>query len=321
MAAYWGHFFHPQDRPLLFMLDQHEQALERALTSMLRGWESQLDVPDLGEAKVRSLLVNYLARVGDQAVIIQDRGWRKLERKDVQSFRAERVAWAQAHGATLAVNLTAQMQKRVASIIAAAEAADLSPDQLRRQIAKIIPALPGITVRTRAELIARTELHNAAMWAQEREALGLAERGAEMIKSWTATMDKRTRPHHRRANGQTKPLDQDFIVGGRRMSRPGDPKGGAHNCIRCRCVARYMPKGYEAEDRQRRAADLIRMARLAGPQGFRAEIAELTAEMDPSLAAAVRAGAGQTAAALEASADALAAVRLAEEGGDQLPGN
>lgn len=299
---------HGSARPLLTMLDAHERALSAALGRILSEWEHALDVPDnKAEAQVLSLLGSYMVRVGDQAVAIQDRQWARPERKDVQTFRAERIAWVRAQGAALAVNLTTQMRARVTRILDAGLAAGIPPDKLRRQIAAVIPALPGISAGRRAEMIARTELHNAATWAQEREALGLAERGAHLVKTWTATMDARTRRAHRAANGQVRELTQDFIVGGRRMSRPGDPRGGAENVIRCRCVARFMPRGHVDEDRQRRAADMLRAARQAGDVAR--EIARMTAEMDPALAKVVNAAA-QADPAYQAS---VAAIRAAWE--------
>lgn len=314
----WGEFIHSDVRPLLHMLDAHEGALARSLGQMIRGWELALNVPEAAEDRAAQLIGAYLVRVGDQAVILQDRAWRKLERKDVQTFRAARIDWARRQGAAMAVGLTASMRRRVADILAAGLKADLTPDQLRRQIREIIPALPGIDAQRRAELIARTELHNAATWAQAHEAKSLAARGAHLVKVWTATMDNRTRRAHRQANGQVREINQDFSVGGARMSRPGDPRGGAHNCVRCRCVCRYIPRGYVAEDRQRRAADMIRVAKRQPAAAFIDEIAAMTELMDPGLAAVVRrdARASEAWAASEAATEAAA-----EAAAVQDPGN
>lgn len=321
MAAHWGQLIHRDVRPLLAMLEAHEGALERTLGQILASWELSLAVPALGEAKLSALIGAYLYRVGDQAVLIQDRAWRRLEKKDVQTFRQARIDWARAHGAELAVNLTGRMRRRIADILAAGLAANLSPDQLRRQMQAIVPALPGISARTRAELIARTELHNAAMRAQELEAQALASHGVIMVKVWTATMDHRTRPAHRQANGQVRQLNQDFNVGGARMSRPGDPRGGARNVIRCRCVARFIPRGYVEEDRYRRAGDMIRVAQRSGATQFIAEIDRLTSEMDPALARVVRAEA-QRSESWAASADAMASAEAAAgRAAQEEPGN
>ena len=60
-----------------------------------------------------------------------------------------------------------------------------------------------------------------------------------MIKRWASTNDGRTRSHHSAANGQQRPMNEDFIVGGAPMAYAGDPKGGARNVINCRCVIIY----------------------------------------------------------------------------------
>lgn len=316
----WGELIHTDARPLVGMLESHEEALTRTLGQTIEGWQRRLDVPDNSRAKLTAILGSYMVRVGDEAVAIQDRQWNRLARKDVQSFRAERIEWVRAHGAELARGLDDQMRARIRSIIEAGAEANVSPDKLRQLLARETPALPGLSPKRRAELIARTELHNAAMWAQEREALGLASRGAVLRKTWTATMDARTRLAHRRCNGQVRELEQDFIVGGARMSRPGDPRGGARNVIRCRCICRYIPASYVEEDHRRRAADMIRVARLAPPRQFRAEIARMTEEMDPGLRRVVMAAA-ESDRAWAASSAALEAARLADDAAMQDPGN
>lgn len=36
------------------------------------------------------------------------------------------------------------------------------------------------------------------------------------------------------------PGNEDFIVGGLPMDGPGDPRGGASQCVACRCRKYYM---------------------------------------------------------------------------------
>jgi hypothetical protein len=100
---------------------------------------------------------------------------------------------------------------------------------------KIIPLS-----RSRAQLIARTEAHNALGFAQHsyhKTVQGAT--GQKLVKQWAATLDGRTRSHHSSANGQTVDMDSDFIVNGAPMSYVGDPRGGASNVINCRCVILY----------------------------------------------------------------------------------
>lgn len=96
--------------------------------------------------------------------------------------------------------------------------------------------------KARARVIARTEMHTAMGFAQEEAAKAT---GLRLVKTWTSTQDGRTRDAHRIADGQTVPVDDNFIVGGESISRPGD--GSAANAVNCRCVAIYSEAPPEAE--------------------------------------------------------------------------
>jgi hypothetical protein len=53
--------------------------------------------------------------------------------------------------------------------------------------------------------------------------------------------ETRSRPEHMRANGQTVPLDQPFIIGGIELDTPGDQMAGApHQTINCRCIVVFV---------------------------------------------------------------------------------
>lgn len=131
-----------------------------------------------------------------------------------------------------------------ALIEASAEAA--SP----RQAIDIITAKIGEGVgRRRAFLIARTETHAAASFANHETA---RQMDLPMRKQWVATNDGRTRSWHSAVNGQTVDLDEDFVVPYKgveyRMKHAGDPNGGAHNVINCRCVIIYLEPEDETID-------------------------------------------------------------------------
>lgn len=108
--------------------------------------------------------------------------------------------------------------------------------------AKVIEERVGGAVgRRRANLIARTETHAAASFANHETAKSF---GVPMRKQWVATNDGRTRSWHSNVNGQTVDIDEDFIVPYKgvpyRMKHTGDPNGGPHNNINCRCVTIYL---------------------------------------------------------------------------------
>ena len=110
------------------------------------------------------------------------------------------------------------------------------------QIARAITAKYNKINLARAKTIARTETHNAAGFANDQYHQDVAYNlGTKLKKKWVATEDERTRTHHAEMN--SKPpidMDEDFIVGGRKMKFAGDPRGGPSNVINCRCVIIYV---------------------------------------------------------------------------------
>lgn len=61
-------------------------------------------------------------------------------------------------------------------------------------------------------------------------------------KSWMTMRDKRVRRTHKEAEGQSRPVNEAFIVGGSRMMYPGDTSLGApiREIANCRCSAMYL---------------------------------------------------------------------------------
>jgi len=136
--------------------------------------------------------------------------------------------------------------------VRAQETAKTTTDDLKRIISKAFenedPA-PVIIKKAlkakglsafRADTIARTETHQAAMYAHKRQienyAAQAASLGVTVKKQWSSVADERTRPWHTDMDGETVGLNEYFIVDGEKMDRPGDPDASAHNTINCRCV-------------------------------------------------------------------------------------
>ena len=94
----------------------------------------------------------------------------------------------------------------------------------------------------RASLIARTEVHRTASWANEQTALQMNIAGT--VKEWVAVQDERTRITHAFADGQTIDINSKFVVGGVPLKYPGDPAGGPEETINCRCVVVYTTPDY-----------------------------------------------------------------------------
>lgn len=132
--------------------------------------------------------------------------------------------------------ITQRLANRISKVIEQGRADNLTLPQIAKLVAdKFLPIS-----RSRAALIARTETHNAASFANHTYHQTVErDLGVKMLKKWVATNDARTRTAHAQANGQTVDMSEDFTVGGVPMGFAGDSKGGAKNVINCRCVIVY----------------------------------------------------------------------------------
>lgn len=109
-----------------------------------------------------------------------------------------------------------------------------------RVLAKRIRSEVGGEIgRARAQTIARTEIGVASSVGSDEAA---KVTGLQLDKVWVATEDARTRPDHRKADGQKVDMDRTFTVGGEAMRYPRDPDGSAGNVVNCRCVCTYEPR-------------------------------------------------------------------------------
>jgi len=100
----------------------------------------------------------------------------------------------------------------------------------------------------RAKTIGMTETQNAAEKTKDIEATsifddeevvagGVRLSPDNIVKTWSAILDDRTRMAHVDADDQTVPQDEPFIVDGEKLMFPGDDSMGAslENIINCRC--------------------------------------------------------------------------------------
>lgn len=93
----------------------------------------------------------------------------------------------------------------------------------------------------RAATVARTEIHNAALYASEEiSKQAQVDFGLRLMKFWIPTQDGRTRDAHAAMSRHPGvEMNQKFRVGGEMLSRPGDPAGSAATTINCRCSLVY----------------------------------------------------------------------------------
>jgi len=88
----------------------------------------------------------------------------------------------------------------------------------------------------RATVVARTEALSACNAGRTGAFEMMAETlGGDFDQVWISTIDHRTRPTHRTADGQRVPLGTPFTVGTAQLRFPGDPLGPGKEVIQCRC--------------------------------------------------------------------------------------
>lgn len=105
--------------------------------------------------------------------------------------------------------------------------------------------------------IARTEGHRIQNQAQFDTITTAKTKGADVVKQWDATLDKRTRRTHRLLDGQIREIDEYFEVDGKKAMYPGG-FGIAKEDIHCRCAmlqrARWALDEDELKELESRAA-------------------------------------------------------------------
>ena len=105
--------------------------------------------------------------------------------------------------------------------------------------------------------IVRTEGNRINQQARLDAGDDAIDAGCDLLKQWDATLDGATREDHRIADGQIVRWDQDFIVGGEKMSAPS-VGGSAKNVCNCRCQllkrARWALDEDELEALKKRAS-------------------------------------------------------------------
>lgn len=132
----------------------------------------------------------------------------------------------------------ARRDKRFDKTIAAAAKAQKALTE--EQIGKMIGRYSDSLLLLRGETIARTETLASLHESQDEAMQQLVSTGKvqanQIRRVWNATKDKRTRPDHAAAHGQSVGLNELFDIGGKPMRYPGDPAGGPENVINCRCA-------------------------------------------------------------------------------------
>lgn len=130
----------------------------------------------------------------------------------------------------------------VAAILDGSQKAE-STEQIANRVDDILTFTGSENWENRAKVIARTELTRHFSGSMLAHGLLREQQGdSSLTKQWDTTMDNKERLEHRKANDQTQPLNQPFIVGEEPLLFPGDPTGRPSNVINCRCELKILRK-------------------------------------------------------------------------------
>ena len=113
-----------------------------------------------------------------------------------------------------------------------------------QQVAKQLEAYTNIGYNN-AVRIARTEGHRIQVQSGMEACYKAKDKGADVVKQWDSSMDRRTRPSHARVDGEIRELDERFSNG---LMYAGDPNGGAAEVVNCRCALLQRAKWALDED-------------------------------------------------------------------------
>lgn len=137
--------------------------------------------------------------------------------------------------------------------IAAQVSRGISSGMTFQQVAQQLEGQTNIGYN-RAVRIARTEGHRIQCQAGMDACHDAKAKGADVLKQWDSTMDKRTRESHALVDGEIRELDKPFSNG---LMFPGDPDGGPGEVINCRCAllqrAKWALDDEELETLKKRA--------------------------------------------------------------------
>lgn len=249
------------------LIRKAERRIAKVLAGAYRGglgrWQASgaADTPlDDKRAVAASLARLWLDAgiVGGRMAMDADKGaYPTLQTKQDELTLFERIMleFIQRFGATKVQQIVETTRDQLVRMIERGVRDGLGQEAIAKRITDAIPALS----RTRARVIARTEVHTAAMYASEATA---KTSPFPMNKRWISVFDHRTRDfgegdgqadyaNHRAMNEITVGPDElfavprSFKVGGGfdLMTGPGDPAAPGYQTINCRCALVYRRVG------------------------------------------------------------------------------
>lgn len=150
-----------------------------------------------------------------------------------------------------------KLKRDIAAKVSRGIASGMSYEQVAQQIRHKMVGTYNTNggALARALTIARTEGHRIQVQAGMDACYKAKDMGADVVKQWDSTMDKKTRESHQNVDGEIRELDEPFSNG---LDCPGDPDGGAAEVVNCRCAllqrAKWALDDEELESLKEKAA-------------------------------------------------------------------
>ena len=178
----------------------------------------------------------YLAVGEDFAPKVRDSLKASKEMKQDDLWQRYLLDWISANAAEKVSMISDTTRDELADAIAEGAGLGESIDDIAARIGDVYQGYIG---KARAVTIARTEVVSASNAASVFVAKST---GLDLMKQWLSTRDDRTRDTHLAADGQERPMDEPFSVGGYELMWPGDGSMGApaSELVRCRCTVTYV---------------------------------------------------------------------------------
>lgn len=124
---------------------------------------------------------------------------------------------------------TGNLKKAISAEVTRGIASGMAYNDIARNISNVSKA-----PLSRAKTIVRTEGHRIQQKSTKDAQQEAKSKGADVVKQWDATLDGKTRPSHKKVDGEIRELDEKFSNG---LDYPGDPSGKAGEVVNCRCVS------------------------------------------------------------------------------------
>ena len=119
-----------------------------------------------------------------------------------------------------------------------------------------------------AKRIAKTEGHRIQQASTMDAQKAAKDKGADVLKQWSSALDGRTRPTHRRLDGQIREVDEPFEMDGKKAMHPGDFGDPAEDC-NCRCASLTRARWGLDEDELKTLKDRAKFFGLDKTEDFK----------------------------------------------------